>query len=616
MTQLACSPLLPTALLALACGSGGADKGCPAIQIECGGLCVDPVNNNQHCGRCDNACDTGQICGDGTCAVACPEDKQECDGICFDLESTDQHCGDCRTRCDPTDQQCRAGRCELACDQFLNSAVSDPWGIQWDGLERAGASFAVAQSECTAIGGRLPTATELYRVSANQSAAVGQSTHTNFIWSIVPHTGSATLLNRVTVRLSDGATSGAPDDTESFYRCVCPGPQPISFGGNNCNGPPGGGCFPLSTGNGRYQIDVEDRPALPKGSAVWECTFNHGHLASLTTLVEAVDQGIPNGTNTWLYSADDSGQARSTLFKWSGNGAGWMLPENLNSDARHVAYGFRCTGVDYVTPPNPNTIGGSFVGPRSRYTADSADTAQEIWIDIHDGCWDRGGHVPTTAELVELIQQGLPGSSAAHLWTSDQNGHHPDPDDFLVGVVRWTDTQLRFPYLFADGAANEVSWAVKNPNLGPDLGAVPRGTRCIYYPIDDEYTGPDESDCSGGCMALPLPGNVMTPKLWLDQANRGPADFEGALRGCRAAGGHLASERDMLEAIRQGLPNDPIGEWLYTSELGSEGTTPLPTIVAWTNTAPDFGDQYPAEMTWSFLTTERPYRCMWTNEIR
>ncbi len=74
-----------------------------------------------------------------------------------------------------------------------------------------------------------------------------------------------------------------------------------------------------------------------------------------------------------------------------------------------------------------------------------------------------------------------------------------------------------------------------------------------------------------------------------------------------------------MEAIRRNLPNI-VGASppLYTSEVGGDtpATTLFAMIVAWSDTAPGFSDQYPAEMTWSFMTELRPYRCMWTNEIR
>ena len=52
------------------------------------------------------------------------------------------------------------------------SPITDPWDVKWDAIERAPATLDAAQVTCRAFGGRLPTATELYRVAANQS---GQS---------------------------------------------------------------------------------------------------------------------------------------------------------------------------------------------------------------------------------------------------------------------------------------------------------------------------------------------------------------------------------------------------------------------------------------------------------
>ncbi|MFT5432343.1 MAG: hypothetical protein ACI9OJ_003042, partial [Myxococcota bacterium] len=61
--------------------------------------------------------------------------------------------------------------------------LTDGWGFVWDGLERQSANWANATADCAARGGRLPTATELYRVSGAHRSEVGTSYNTNYLWT-------------------------------------------------------------------------------------------------------------------------------------------------------------------------------------------------------------------------------------------------------------------------------------------------------------------------------------------------------------------------------------------------------------------------------------------------
>ncbi len=70
------------------------------------------------------------------------------------------------------------------------------------------------------------------------------------------------------------------------------------------------------------------------------------------------------------------------------------------------------------------------------------DSEVATWADAHDTFITRGGHVPTSAEMAELILQ--------------LSRNHPH--------------------------------------------------RCIYYPRDLGYNGPAEADCNGGCSELALTG--------------------------------------------------------------------------------------------------------------
>lgn len=65
-------------------GAGGSGAGCPEGLSACGGGCVDPRYDPQHCGGCDQACAPGLACLDGACvgggATVCTPGAQE---VCF-----------------------------------------------------------------------------------------------------------------------------------------------------------------------------------------------------------------------------------------------------------------------------------------------------------------------------------------------------------------------------------------------------------------------------------------------------------------------------------------------------------------------------------------------------
>jgi hypothetical protein len=226
------------------------------------------------------------------------------------------------------------------------------------------------------------------------------------------------------------------------------------------------------------------------------------------------------------------------------------------------------------------------------------DTAATTWAAAHDACVVRGGHLPRAAELAELIQQGLPNGSNAKLWTSDQAGFDGNSEFYAI-VLNWTGTAQRFS--FQNGSTEGA--------LGKHGSAA---YRCIYYPIDKTYVAP--TTCTGGCFMVTANGTP-APTMWLDSTDRAAANVSDAMLDCSSSGAHLASERDLTEAIRAGLPNGSGGNntFIYTSDF-AQG--PMSTIVKWSGTDTAFTDQYSTYMSWSVPTTARPYRCMWTNEQR
>jgi hypothetical protein len=560
-------------------------------QIGCGSVAatcppdVDLQTSHDNCGTCGHACAADQACNSGTCGT-CSPDQSLCGGSCVDTDADAANCGGCGLACN-AGEVCGAGSCQVACDLTkLSSPIHDPWGTTWDGLERMPAALDVAVATCKSFGGRLPTPSELYRVSASQSGIVGQSFQTNYLWSQAPDD----LLDQAVIRLSDGGASTLAASSMGAYRCVCSAALPKIFTGGHCNGAPGSECFTV----GNYNVDAKDRPALPKGAAVWECVHERAHLADLTELVEAIHAGLP-GSGQFVSTADASSNHNSTTIRWTGTT--WTPPSDASTVDLRTAAPFRCAAPRAQVSPNPNTVANQFVAPLSRYKGETTDNAAAAWAVAHDTCASRGGHLPRATELAELIGQGLPNGSNMKLWSSDQCGF--DGTQFLAATNNWTALDQRYSYAFG-GTDATATWAYKT-------GSQP--FRCIYYPIDPAYPVP--TTCMGSCFTLALPGNP-APTMWFDSMDRTPSKLADAFIDCAGAGGHLASERDLTEAIRAGLPNGS-GMNLYTSDFGQGNTT----IVHWTGAGTNaFKDEYAADMNWTAQTTVLPHRCMWTNELR
>jgi Stigma-specific protein, Stig1 len=585
-----------------ACTAGKCAIACPPGQTACGGQCTDTLNDNANCGACGTACVAPEKCGNAQCAVTCPTGQDVCAGACVDLQSDMANCGTCGNACTST-QECSAGTCVIACKTLLNQPIADPWGFSWDGLERAVTTYDQAKTTCEGIGGRLPTASELYRVSATQSATVGQTINTNYLWSTVPYNPTS----HVRVRLSDATINNVANTTNLNYRCVCPPSLPKAYVGGNCFGPVGQACYGLDGEGKRYNMDVADRAPLSKGAAIWECTFYRGHLATPIQYAEAIQQGIGAGSNTWLHTANDVHYSNDALVSWS-DPTTWKFQYTGSTNA--MSWGntsnfrpFRCAGVNYEAGTHPVTITNEFVGPLSGYKGEADDNAAAIWPAPDNACLANGGHVPTSTELTELIQQGLPNGSHAWLLTSDQAGWNGT--QFLLMVKRWTGTELDHQ----DAYTTDLSWAYRTQS---------NAYRCIYYPVDTGYTGPASGDCAGGCFELALSGGSGA-KIWLDSFDRAPpANAAAAVATCRGVGGHLASERDLTELIRAGLPNGS-GTWIMSGDPeigdGANGSL-LMGVVKWSATDTSFSDQYSTYSTWGNAQTAIPYRCAWTNELR
>ncbi|MBT8494264.1 MAG: hypothetical protein KJO07_14510, partial [Deltaproteobacteria bacterium] len=319
--------------LLVACGGNdsSADNVCAAPTEDCGGECVNTDNDPGHCGGCDIACDAGQVCGGGQCLDDCPAGTEDCDGTCADTSNDPANCGGCGTVCGD-DEECRDSSCEIRCDAGLNAAVSDPWGAQWDGVERSAATLAEAAADCESFGARLPNATELYRVNPAVGGTIGTAADTNPLWSLVPYDAT----QQVAVTLADGATSEVAATNSAAYRCVCAPPPAQGFRSSSCYGDPGSECTELPGDGGRMNIDSLDRPALRKSSAIFECAAAGGRLATLGELHEAIAAGI-EGSGSFLQTADDAIRSHYSSIAWTGSNPAIILSDStLTADVAQI----------------------------------------------------------------------------------------------------------------------------------------------------------------------------------------------------------------------------------------------------------------------------------------
>jgi hypothetical protein len=584
--------------LATAAGCGGGAVDCPVGQTACDGACVDVLTDGEHCGTCGNTCGAGLLCGNGTCAAECPADQLECSEGCSDPMTDENNCGGCGAPC-AANEECRGGTCEIPCAQMLTAPVTDQYGLSWDGLERTAATLDAAAVSCEAFGGRLPSATELFRVNATRTDEVAQAFHTNPLWSRT----ASTRTEQVAITLATGAVSDATASAPLAYRCVCAPPTPPFFGGARCNGPAGAACFSV----GRYLLDAEDRVPLRKSAALQECAAERAGIADVPLLVAAIIGGLP-GSGQLVQTADQATYFETTQVRWSGDPAAWTAVGNLGATATTNRAPFRCAGPGFAAGTNPNPISGEFVGQDGGFKGEVADSPTAGWTAAHDACTSRGGHLARSAEMASLLIAGLPGGSNTFLWTADQNGYNGT--DFLSSLILWNGLDPRTPYEYAGGGGPNytTTWYYKN-------SAYP--FRCIYYPLDPAFQAP--TTCTGGCFSMALPGPVPAT-MWFDSNDRGPATWTAASAACRAEGGRLASARDLTEAIRGGLPNGPgPSVWLHTSELGGSPAIaggPNTLITHWTGVEPTFSDLWSTHMTWAGVGESHYFRCMWSNELR
>lgn len=89
-------------------------SGCDAPLLQCGPSCLDPRNNPQHCGGCNQPCGMNQWCVNGACAAACPTGTTACADRCVNTQVDVINCGGCNQPCAPGNR-CSGGQCQPIC---------------------------------------------------------------------------------------------------------------------------------------------------------------------------------------------------------------------------------------------------------------------------------------------------------------------------------------------------------------------------------------------------------------------------------------------------------------------------------------------------------------------
>jgi len=76
-------------------------SGCGLGELQCGGDCVKPGQDPDHCGGCGLPCGPGEFCVSGACAPNCDPPLVACNGICIEnFDSDPRNCGSCGHVCE------------------------------------------------------------------------------------------------------------------------------------------------------------------------------------------------------------------------------------------------------------------------------------------------------------------------------------------------------------------------------------------------------------------------------------------------------------------------------------------------------------------------------------
>ncbi|MCB1583601.1 MAG: hypothetical protein KDI92_11095 [Xanthomonadales bacterium] len=478
--------------------------------------------------------------------------------------------------------------------------ITDSWGDTWDGIERQAKSWAEADQTCNSLGARLPTITELYRVSGAFKGDVGSPYETNYLWSQTWWDKT----NKGRVRLTDGAINNSFATSSSPFRCIWPQASVSYFTGNKCMGEPGDACWDhVGFPNNTMVMDKMERPPVSYVAATDECAFVNAHLADQQDYAENIINGLPNGTNSWQWTSNHARYDWAALVRWQNTDTLYDDHSDTYVSVSSRAggpYRFRCTGVNTAAGAHPTTVANEFIASDTLIKTSDAPTAIATFGDSINGCFSQGGHVAHSRDIMELVRAGMTsGTGTDYLWLADWSRYD------LIQIGRWTGVDTSYT-----GYYNEyVTWATVN--LVNEYQH-----RCVFYPIDMAYSHPPNSNCALGLPCQQFENGAS--KLAVDTTDRIASTYTEATADCINMGGQLPTAVQLTEAIRAGVPNGS-GAYLWTSDSAGLDTNGNSYAIAlkWNGTESGFSPVYSSSATWSGKgTTTQSYRCVWSNELK
>lgn len=183
----------------------------------------------------------------------------------------------------------------------------DDWGNAWDSFDRSAATWAAASADCQTLGARLPTNSELHRVSAATLVTTQKlpiiSEECLWTFGFAPDKDKATCVNAA------GTVLGLAKSASTAYRCVWPASAGDGLSGRGCYGPKDQPCFQL----GHLRTDAVLRPSMSQSTAAYECALAGGRLPTMSEWA-AIEHSDPANSGTgWLNEVVDNEDGRHYL---------------------------------------------------------------------------------------------------------------------------------------------------------------------------------------------------------------------------------------------------------------------------------------------------------------
>jgi hypothetical protein len=196
---------------------------CSAPQVDCNGLCANPVNNALHCGGCGKACAGGEICQNSMCVTgSCPNGETLCKGACVDTQTDAQNCGASCTACG-AGKTCEAGVCV--------AGSSGTAGGGSGGTSANGGNVGTAGKE--AMGGSAGNSAGAAGSGNGGGSAGGGSAGSAGTGS----TGDCRVWVATTGKDTNDGSAAAPVLTlAKAYELMCPAPPAGTANGAECTG--------------------------------------------------------------------------------------------------------------------------------------------------------------------------------------------------------------------------------------------------------------------------------------------------------------------------------------------------------------------------------------------